>query len=390
MPAAWGEPIARLDAAWQKLEARLCAGVLVVEIAALTLWIGLNGLAKDYTPGQNGGGLVFRGLVTAAVLGSVVHLTTRRLKENVRAAATTVAVIVGLLAGRLWAHAGVHYASNALNWLQNASVLMLIGGLRGLVTRLTLWVALLGASLATSRGKHIHVDVILRFVPAVARRPTAIVSQLAAALVCAFAVVGFVDHIAIAQYRASAVHPCPGDASRSCDTSASERLAAVREGISADLFLLGRQASLDVSTLPRVLVGTPYDRWMTAAEWNAWLDGADWDAHFKKSAVDALHMNAPTLRPRSGGAGDVPSAAGATATPQVSAPGTGEQAPGLLIRELNFVFPFGLAVIALKLLVRILLTLAGRVSVDPEAAHEEEELAQKGDDGTSHVPEAGT
>jgi TRAP-type C4-dicarboxylate transport system permease small subunit len=378
MGAAWGEPIARLDAAWQKLEARICAGVLVVEIAALTLWIALNGLAKDYTPGQNAGGLVFRGLVTAAVLGSVVHLATRKPKENVHAVATTAAVVLGLFAGRLWAHVGVHYASNALNWLQNASVLMLIGGLRGLVTRLTLWVALLGASLATSRGKHIHVDVMLRFVPAVARRPTAIVGQLAAALVCAFAVVGFVDHIAIAQYRASAVHPCPGDASRSCDTSAGERLATVREGISADLFLLARQASLDVRTLPRVLVGTPYDKWMTAAEWNAWLDGADWSAHFKKSAVDALHMNA--------------SAPGATSTPQVSAPGTGEQAPGLLVRELNFVFPFGLAVIALKLLVRILLILAGRVSVDPEAAHEEEELshAQTGDDGTSPAPEAGT
>jgi hypothetical protein len=362
MGAAWGEPIARLDAAWQKLESRLCAAVLVVEIASLTLWIALNGLAKDYTPGQNTGGLVFRGLVTATVLGTLVHFGTRKnKKESVHAMATVAAVVAGLLAGRLWVHAGVHYASNVLNWLQNASVLMLIGGLRGLVTRLTLWVALLGASLATSRGKHIHVDVILRFVPPVARRPTAIVGQLAAALVCAFAVVGFVDHIAIAQYRANAVRPCPGDALKSCDTGAGERLAAVREGISADLFLLGRQASLDVRTLPRVVVGKPYDKWMTASEWNAWLDGADWSAHFKKSAVDALRMN--------------PSAPSTACTPQVSAPGTGEQAPGLLVRELNFVFPFGLAVIALKMLVRILLILGGRVSVDPEAAHEEEGLS---------------
>jgi TRAP-type C4-dicarboxylate transport system permease small subunit len=359
--SAWGEPMERFDAAWQKLEARLCAAVLVVEIASLTLWIALNGLAKDYTPGQNAGGLVFRGLVTAVVLGAAAHLATRRQKESVHATATVAAVVVGLFAGRLWAHLGVHYASNALNWLQNASVLMLIGGLRGLVTRLTLWVALLGASLATSRGKHIHIDVVLRFVPPMLRKPTAVVGQLAAALVCAFAVAGFVDHIAIAQYRADAVHPCPGDASKSCDTGAGERLATVREGVSADLFLLGRQASLDVRTLPRVLVGKAYDKWMTASEWNAWLDGADWSAHFKKTAVDALRMN--------------PSAPGATCSPQVSAPGTGEQAPGLLVRELNFVFPFGLAVIALKLLVRVLLIVAGRVSVDPEAAHQEEGLS---------------
>ena len=58
-----------------------------------------------------------------------------------------------------------------------------------------------------------------------------------------------------------------------------------------DLFLLGRQASLDLESFPRVLVGVPYDKWMKAAEWNAWLDGADWTAHFDKTAVDALHMD---------------------------------------------------------------------------------------------------
>jgi C4-dicarboxylate transporter DctM subunit len=341
-----------LDEAWQRLEARLCAAVLVVEIASLTAWIALNGLAKDFTPGQNAGGLVFRGLVSAAFLGGAAHLATRKRGERVHAIATTAAVLLGLASGRLWAHAGVHYASNLLNWLQNASVLMLIGGLRGLVTRLTLWVALLGASLATSRGKHIHVDLLLRYVPAVLRKPTAIVGQLAAALVCSCAVVGFIDHIAIAQYRTEAFHPCPNDPSRSCDTSAGARLAVVRNGVSADLFLLGRQASLDLRSLPRVLAGQPYDRWMTASEWNTWLDGADWSAHFKKTAVDGLRID--------------PSAPGASCTPQVSAPGTGEQASGLLVRDLNFVFPFGLAVIALKLLVRALLLVAGRVEVDPD------------------------
>ena len=55
------------------------------------------------------------------------------------------------------------YFSNALNWLQSASTLTLLGGLRGLATRFTLWLALLGASLATAQGKHINVDVVMRF-----------------------------------------------------------------------------------------------------------------------------------------------------------------------------------------------------------------------------------
>jgi hypothetical protein len=270
-------------------------------------------------------------------------------------------VILGLAAGRLWAHAGVVYASNVLNWLQNASVLMLIGGLRGLATRLTLWLALVGASLATSRGKHIHVDVVLRYLPRVLWMPAAVASQLAAALVCVLGVVGFVDYIGIAEFRANAVEPCRGDASRSCDTTPGERLATVRHELAADFFVLGRQAALDAKTLPHVLAGTPYDKWMTAGEWNAWLDGAAWTEHYDKAAVDALRMD--------------PSAPAALRMPQVAVPGTGEQARGLLIRELNFVFPVGLGVIALKFLLRVLLLLGGRANLDPEAALQEENLA---------------
>ncbi len=392
--ASYSEWIARLDEGWQRLEARLCAAVLVVEIAALTAWVALNGLARDWVPGQSAAGLVFRGIVSAVVLGAGAHLASRRAATRVRGAATVVAVVVGLACGRLWAHTGVEYASNALNWLQNASALMLIGGLRGLVTRLTLWVALLGASLATSRGKHIHVDVVLRYVPPRLRVPTAVAGQLAAALVCAAAVVGFVDHIAIAQFRASAVRPCDGRSPASpepgrnlanggsasgrisCDTTAAERFAFVRDGVSADLFLLGRQASLDVRSLPRVIAGRPYDRWMTGAEWNAWLDGADWGAHFKKEAVEALRTG--------------PAAVEATVSPQVSAPGTGEQAPGLLVRDLNFVFPFGLAVIAVKLLLRVLLVLGGRVELDPDAALAQEGLSQADGDKEKREGAGGT
>jgi hypothetical protein len=351
----------RLDAAWQRLEARLCAAVLVAEIISLTLWISLKGLSADYLPGASSSGLVYRAIVGATVLGLLAHLATRSRGQQVHRAATVAAVVVGLFAARLWAHAGVAWGSNVLNWLQNASSLMLIGGLRGLATRFTLWVALLGASLATSRGKHIHVDVLIRYVPARLQRPTAVVGQVAAMLVCLFGAIGFVDYIAVSIYRADATKPCPGQTTQSCDTTAGEKAATVEHKMAADFFLLGRQASLDASSIGPVLGGTPYDKRMTAAEWNTWLDGADWTAHFDKAAVDAIRMD--------------PAQPDAKRMPQVTAPGTGETVRGLLVRELDFVFPFGLLVIAIKFLLRILLILSGRIEVDPESAHADEELA---------------
>jgi hypothetical protein len=346
-------PVARFEDAWQRLEARLCAAVLVAEIGSLALWISLKGLSSDFVPGGNAAGLLYRSMVTASLLAVLAHLASRRGPARVHRLAVGSAVVVGLAAGRLWAHAGVGWSSNVLNWLQNASSLMLVGGLRGLATRLTLWLALLGASLATSRGKHIHVDVVVRYLRPELRTAAAVTGWIAAALVCAVGVFGFVDYIGIAEYRASAVQPCPGgDPGASCDTSFGERLATVRRVASSDFFLLGRQVSLDARSLPRVLAGAPYDRWMTATEWNTWLDGADWTAHFDQAAVDALRVDA--------------SVRGATRMPQIAVPGTGEEARGLLVRELNFVFPFGLAVIAVKLLLRALLVVAGRAGPDPE------------------------
>src|SRR5258708_30027413 len=138
----------------------------------------------------------------------------------------------------------------------------------------------------------------------------AVVGWLAAALVSAVAVVGFVDYIGIAEFRVPAMSPCPDDASKSCDTPAGVKLSQVAHEMESDLFLVGRQVSLDVRSIPRVIVGVPYDKWMKAADWHAWLDGADWTAHFDKSAIDALHMDL--------------SHPNATHMPQVVVPGTGD------------------------------------------------------------------
>ncbi len=350
---SWAEALGRFDLAWQGLEARLCTAVLITEVASLTLWIALRGLSTDYAAGANAAGLLCRSLISAAVLGGSAHLVTRSRGGKVHRRAVASAFTLGLLvAGHLWVHAGVRWASNLLNELQNASVLMLVGGLRGLVTRLTLWLALLGASLATSRGKHIHVDVLVRHVPAKLRVPTAVMGSVAAAVVCAVAAFGFVDYIGIAAFRISATQPCPAEPSRACETPAGEKLGAMRKAMGSDLFVLGRQASLDLRSLPRVVAGVPYDAWMTAAEWNAWLDGADWNSHFDKSALDAVHMD--------------PAAPAAKRMPQVTVPGAGD-ARGLLTRDMSLVFPFGLAVIAVKFLLRAALLISGRARVEPEA-----------------------
>jgi C4-dicarboxylate transporter DctM subunit len=365
-PPSWGAALARFSARWQRLESWLCVTVLAAEIISLTLWVVLKGLSTDYVYGDRSG-LACRSLLSAACLGTAAHLASRRLLRA-RPVLHRAVVVAGLLAGlgiaRLWVHTGLQASSNALNWLQNASSLMLIGGLRSLATRLTLWLALLGASLATSLGKNIHVDVVVRHIPPRLRAASAIAGWLAAAVVCVGGAVGFVDYIAISDFRAAARHPCREDASKICDAPARERLATLGRGMSSDFFVLGRQASLDLKSLPHVLAGDPYDRWMTANQWNAWLDGAHWTAHFDRVAVDALHMD--------------PSAPNATRAPQVSCPGTGDEPGGLLIRDLNLVFPFGLAILAVKFLLRVLLALAGQIDPGNEGAQSTPRAAKIG------------
>jgi len=109
---------------------------------------------------------------------------------------------------------------------------------------------------------------------------------------------------------------------------------------------------------------------MTAAEWNAWMRDADWAAHYDPKAVEWQMMDE--------------SAPGLTRLPAVNVPG-GAEARGLLIRDVNFVFPFGLLMIGLRFLLRTLLVLSGRLQVDPDAAlaEEEHELEHPAKEGSS-------
>lgn len=369
--ASWALRLARFDAWWMKQEVRLVTFVLVAEIFALCVWIALKALSTEYD-GQNMLGVIFRAVTCALVIGLGVHFATRK-REGSNAPFVLAGIAAGLVLGRMGANVGATYFSNVLNWLQSASTLTLVGGLRspGLVTRLTLWVALLGASIATAQGKHINVDVVMRFLAPRLRVPVAVLGWMVAATVCAVGVWGFFDTIAIEGFKARITVPCPNDPTKDCEVGAKDKLAHVGHEMKRDFFLLGRQMSLDTGTLPRVIGGKKYNEYLKAPEWNAWMKGASWTDYFAKEDVDGQLMDE--------------SQPAATRQPVINVPGSGEDTNGLLIRDLNLVFPFGLLMIALRFVLRSLLAIGGVVKVDPDAQHGGEEAKTEAESKDAEV-----
>ncbi len=70
--------------------------------------------------------------------------------------------------------------------------------------------------------------------------------------------------------------------------------------------------------------------------------------------------------------------------PAVSIPG-GQEVRGLLIKDADLIFPFGLLMIALRFILRCLLALSGQVAVDPDVAHSED--GSRGDGTGDEGPE---
>lgn len=365
---AWGKPLDRLDRAWTKLEARLCAAVLLTMIVTLVGWIALKALSST---GRDGAGQLFRSMLTATAFGMVVHFVTRKQEAKIHHTASTIAAVVGWIVGKFWGDAGVEYFANLLAWMQNASFLVFFGGVSELAKRLTLWLALLGASVATAQGKHINVDVVMRFLSPRARVPVAVLGWMTAAVVSGAAAWGFFDDLAVEEFHAPASVACPGNTGKSCPAPPSSKLDRVTHDLGVDLFLAGRQISLDFKAMPKVFGGTPYGKFLTPKEWNEWLRGGGWEKHFPAEDVKALEL------PEDGSVD--------FRTPAVtSIPGGTERIHMLMVPVLNLVFPFGLLIIAIRFVLRSLLALSGWVKVDPAAAHGDEELAHIHD----HSPEA--
>ncbi len=355
--AAWGAPLARLDRAWTTLESRLAAGVLVAEVLTLGFWISIRALSST---GRGGPGMIFRVLLTALVVGAIAHRATK--KHARREVITTVAVLAGGVLGTRWGDLGTAYFSNLFAWLQNASILVFFGGVSDLAKRFTLWLALLGASLATAQGKHINVDVVMRFLSPRARVRVAVLGWLAAALVSISASWGFFDYVAVEEMRAPATVACAADPSKRCPAPPSAKIDTMTSAAKRNAFLAGRQLSLDLKSFPKVVTNTPYNTWLKPREWNEWLRGGGWEAHFKAKDVKAFEL------PEDGSV--------EFRNPSVTAiPGGTEPIPRLLVPLLNLVFAFGLLMIGLRFILRSLLAISGWVKVDPAAAHGDEDLA---------------
>lgn len=339
--APWGAPFKRFEKAWVRLETKLAVAVLLAEVASLCAWVFLKGMSTPASSGK--AGIVFRAVVTSLLLGGLTWRALRGRPEQLRSTATTIAAAAGLFLGRLWADVGVSYSSEILNWYQDSSSLTLIGGLRGVGTRLTAWLAMLGASLATSSGKHINIDVVMRFLSPKVRIPAAAIAWLAAATVCFASTWGFVDHIVIASFQAPR------------ESSVGHKMGVLAHELGEQAFVLRKQMALDLRVGPQVFLGAKYATALSGTQWNAHLREGGYEAWFPKEQVEALYVkeeSKPVL-------------------PMVIIPGKSPR--GLLVESLNLLFPFGFFIIGLKFLLRVVLLFSGHIVVDPDAAHREEE-----------------
>jgi TRAP-type C4-dicarboxylate transport system permease small subunit len=301
--------LARLDRALTRLEVGLVLLVLAALTFALLAWVGLKGLSAK-TEGELVTGFVFRAAFSAVLSGSLAWRFSKSTPL------TTGLIVLSAPAAWLLRDVGVAWAGNVLGWLQDGSLLTWCGGLRGLGTRLTLALAMLGAALATSSGRHVSIDVVSRVFSVAAKAWLARAGGVVAAAVCVLAAWGFFDFTAI-----DAFHAAP-------TARRAEKWGATTSGLSRHGSLAWKQFTLDVRMLGRVLGGARWDRALTAGEWNEWLGDAP--------ELSALKEGDST----------------ATRLPVLVLPG--ESPRGLLVKDLNLVVPLGLSWLALRFLLWVL------------------------------------
>ncbi len=348
--ASWANGLVRAERAFTWFESRLLFVALMALVFALVFWISLRGMASPIES-KSAAGSVFRMLVGAGVLGGIAHVVAVRslkLDETKSAFVTVGGVVLGVLVAPMWRTVGIARFDAILNWLQEGSSLTLVGGLRGVSTRLTVVVALIGASLAAARSKHINIDVVLRFMRPSLRAPVHILGAIATAAVCFVAAYGFLDYTSIEGFG------------QNRDTAMSQKIAGMR-GVSAKhRFVFYKQIGLDFRTMPDVVFSGV--RWdaptrMNGQQWNAWLTNAGFADAF--SAEEVEMMKAPASMEKE------------PRVPIVTLPG--EAAKGALEPDLNLLWPLGLFWIGLRVILRALLVLSGHASVEPDADEPDEE-----------------
>ncbi len=350
--APWALPLAKFERKWTWLETRLLFAALCALTVLLCYWFMVRGM-KEPPTAKESAGTFFRMMLGAGVLGGLARLVTRiqKLEERKRNIVTVLSMVIGVLAAFVpaWRAFGVEYFSHVLDWLQEGSTLTLFGGLSGISTRLTMLVALLGASLAAASGTHIAIDVVVRFIPEKLRKPVNIGGALVTALVCVVASWGFFDFISVTSFGAK-----PGE-------TPSAKAAHVTAELGEHFFLWRKQAGLDLGALPKVLMGKRWDspERMNGREWNEFLEQGGFVERYGAEKVATIKASKEDL--------DSPR------VPFVVVPDG--NARGMLVHGLDLIFPLGFLMIGLRMLLRALLVFAGHQELteyEPEDDEDED------------------
>lgn len=315
-PAGTGA-LDRLERTLHRWDTALCVATAGLLTLVLVAWTLLRGLAHAGTPG----GLLLK-LALGGALGAA--LAWRFLKKLGAPGAIAFGVGGAGLFGIVLRDLGHGWFSNLQGWLQDGSALLLFGGPRGVATRLTLLLVLVGGSLATATGRHISIDLLTRLLGPKARKVLSPISGLAAALVCFLSAWGFFDYVAIDAFGA----PKQG--------TVSEKLSTLSDSAGRHFFLFRQQVALDLRVLPRVLGGDPWDRAITGAEFNEVVKGPAWAEYYGAERAAALVDPAPEGK----------------RSPLISVP---QESPrGLLAKDLGMIIPPGLLLIGLRFLLWVL------------------------------------
>ncbi len=210
---------------------------------------------------------------------------------------------------------GAAWFQNIAAWIQEASVLCWFGGLRGLSTRLTVALVMLGAALATGDGRHISIDILTRWLGGRWRQYLATLTALLSAAVCVVTAVGFLDFIAIDTFGARS------------DDSWRVKLGQVSRVFVEHVEHVRTQLAVDLFVAPRILKGTPYQQSLNGEEWNRLVATHSQAGNMQEP--DTLQKRVPLLMP-----------------PNVSP-------RSLLLKDFNLLIPFGLLWVALRFLLWI-------------------------------------
>ena len=372
-PAAWTKPLVRIDAVWTRIETYMVLAVLIMAILYMSGWVTLNAFHTK-------GGKLARvpGLIALfAGLASALTWTRRADRKNrelfVPALLTLLGLVLLLVAGKQ------EYFSNVARWLSDASIIKQIGTPAIVSARMfTIWVALLGGSLATGSGRQINIDVVMRFIGPRPRLAVALLGYAVAAFACFVVSWGFCDYLAITRFSATK------------EMAPSAKMGVIADGVSRHMFIARKQLAMDVRSFGHVVLkGEDFDKWYKGADWNADLNEGGWASVYPPPApATAPAAGAPAMPTKpcltgkeiedlvakggtTNGEWRLPAACdtseGGTRPPLANAPEPDDRTP--LEADLSLLFPWGFFVIGCRFLMRGILAAGGAVSTDPNAAH---------------------